>query len=166
MTRHHRSHATPAHRREHDACGVGFVARATGERSHEIVRMALEAVARVAHRGAASIDNSGDGAGVLTQLPTRLFYREAYRLGLGLQPGQPFAVGFLFMPPGHDPLLEASDMVEAAIDAILGAVFGVVSASMARALAEGGAAPEYPESVRELVEHVLDRLRAGLGAPS
>ena len=115
MTTHHRSSATPGHRREHDACGVGFVARATGERSHEIVRMALEAVARVAHRGAASIDNSGDGAGVLTQLPTRLFYREAYRLGLGLQPGQPFAVGFLFMPPGHDPLLEASDMVEAAI---------------------------------------------------
>ncbi|MBK8004684.1 MAG: hypothetical protein IPK12_12315 [Gemmatimonadetes bacterium] len=115
MTPLPRSSATPAHRREHDACGVGFVARATGERSHEIVRMALEAVARVAHRGAASIDNSGDGAGLLTQLPTRLFYREAYRLGLGLQPGQPFAVGFLFMPPGHDPLLAASDLVEAAI---------------------------------------------------
>ena len=73
--------------REHDACGVGFVARASGERSHEIVRMALQAVARVAHRGAASTDNSGDGAGLLTQIPHRLFHREAYRLGLRLQPG-------------------------------------------------------------------------------
>ena len=55
--------------------------------------MALEAVARVAHRGAASTDNSGDGAGLLTQIPHRLFYRDAYRLGLHLQPGLPFGVG-------------------------------------------------------------------------
>src|SRR5512143_1292315 len=93
--------------REHDACGVGFVARATGERSHEIVRMALQAVARVAHRGAASTDNSGDGAGVLTQIPTRLFHREAYRLGLKLPPGQPFAVGALFLPAEPEALARA-----------------------------------------------------------
>ena len=43
--------------------------RASGARSHEVVAMALEAVARVAHRGAASTDNSGDGAGLLTQIP-------------------------------------------------------------------------------------------------
>ena len=73
--------------REHDACGVGFVAQASGARSHEVVAMALSAVARVAHRGAASTDNSGDGAGLLTQIPHRLFYRDAYRLGLHLQPG-------------------------------------------------------------------------------
>ncbi|MBA3497756.1 MAG: hypothetical protein H0T86_11680, partial [Gemmatimonadales bacterium] len=48
--------------REHDACGVGFIAHASGARSHEVVAMALTAVARVAHRGAASTDNSGDGA--------------------------------------------------------------------------------------------------------
>ena len=51
----------PSH--EHDACGVGFIAAAAGARSHEVVEMALQAVARVAHRGAASTDNSGDGAG-------------------------------------------------------------------------------------------------------
>ena len=45
--------------REHDACGVGFVACASGARSHEVVSMALEAVARVAHRGAASTDQLG-----------------------------------------------------------------------------------------------------------
>jgi len=49
--------------REQDACGVGFVARASGERSHEILAFALQALARVAHRGAAATDNSGDGAG-------------------------------------------------------------------------------------------------------
>jgi glutamate synthase (ferredoxin) len=58
--------------REHDACGVGFVAHAGGERSHRVLAMALTAVARLAHRGAASNDRSGDGAGVLTQIPRRL----------------------------------------------------------------------------------------------
>ena len=84
--------------REHDACGVGFVADASGTRTHEVVAMALEAVARVAHRGAASTDNSGDGAGLLTQIPHRLFYRDSYRLGLHLQPGLPFGVGAFFLP--------------------------------------------------------------------
>ena len=98
--------------REHDACGTGFVARASGVRSHEVVTMALEAVARVAHRGAASTDNSGDGAGLLTQVPHRLFFRDAYRLGLRLQPGRPFGVGAFFLPADTDGLARATALVE------------------------------------------------------
>jgi glutamate synthase (ferredoxin) len=98
--------------REHDACGTGFVARASGVRSHEVVTMALEAVARVAHRGAASTDNSGDGAGLLTQIPHRLFFRDAYRLGLRLQPGRPFGVGAFFLPADADGLARATGIVE------------------------------------------------------
>jgi glutamate synthase (ferredoxin) len=98
--------------REHDACGVGFVADASGTRTHEVVSMALEAVARVAHRGAASTDNSGDGAGLLTQIPHRLFYRDSYRLGLHLQPGLPFGVGVFFLPRAADALAAAVGMIE------------------------------------------------------
>jgi len=98
--------------REHDACGVGFVAAASGARLHDVVEMALEAVARVAHRGAASTDNSGDGAGLLTQIPHRLFYRDSYRLGLHLQPGVPFAVGAFFLPQTGEPLNAAITMIE------------------------------------------------------
>jgi glutamate synthase domain-containing protein 2/glutamate synthase domain-containing protein 1/glutamate synthase domain-containing protein 3 len=112
MTDRHRRSSTSFTRRERDACGVGLVARASGERSHEIVRMALDAVARVAHRGAASTDNSGDGAGLLTQIPVRLFHREAYRLGLKLQPAEPFAVGVLFLPADHELLAGAIQLVE------------------------------------------------------
>jgi len=101
--------------REHDACGVGFVAHASGARSHEVVSMALEAVARVAHRGAASTDNSGDGAGLLTQIPHRLFYRDAYRLGLHLQPGLPFGVGVFFLPREPRALGQAVALVEAVL---------------------------------------------------
>jgi glutamate synthase (NADPH/NADH) large chain/glutamate synthase (ferredoxin) len=98
--------------RPHDACGTGFIARASGARSHEVVSMALEAVARVAHRGAASTDNSGDGAGLLTQIPHRLFFRDAYRLGLRLQPGRPFGVGAFFLPAEPEALAWAVGIVE------------------------------------------------------
>ena len=98
--------------REHDACGVGFVARASGHRSAEIARLALQALARVAHRGAAATDRSGDGAGLLTQIPGPLFYREAARRALALVPGQPFAVGSFFLPREHDALGRATAIIE------------------------------------------------------
>src|SRR5256885_8179191 len=90
--------------REQDACGVGFVARASGHRSADIARLALQALARVAHRGAAATDRSGDSAGLLTQIPAPLFYREAASRGLALAPGQPFAVGVFFLPREPDAL--------------------------------------------------------------
>src|SRR5439155_238333 len=98
--------------REHDACGVGFVARASGHRSADIARLALQALARVAHRGAAATDRSGDGAGLLTQIPAPLFYREAASRGLALAPGQPFAVGSFFLPREHDALGCATAIIE------------------------------------------------------
>jgi glutamate synthase (ferredoxin) len=101
--------------REHDACGVGCVARASGERSSGIVALALQALARVAHRGAASTDHSGDGAGLLVQIPRAFFHREAARLGLSLAPEQPFAVGMFFLPP--DPA--ARDRAAAIVEDVL-----------------------------------------------
>src|SRR3954467_12607723 len=69
---------------EHDACGVGFVARLSGEPAHDVVNMAVEAVANLSHRGAVAADGkSGDGSGVLTQIPRKLFADEAIRLNLG-----------------------------------------------------------------------------------
>src|SRR5438105_4102941 len=98
--------------REQDACGVGFVARASGERSHEVARLALEALKRVAHRGAAATDSSGDGAGVLTQIPAPLFYREAARLGLPLPAGESFAVGRCFRPREAAALARVTAIIE------------------------------------------------------
>lgn len=62
---------------EHDACGIGFVARLSGEPGHAILTYALTAVGRMAHRGGVAADGkSGDGAGVLTQIPRAFFARE------------------------------------------------------------------------------------------
>ncbi len=101
--------------REHDACGVGFVASASGVRSHEVVAMAVEAAARVAHRGAAATDLSGDGAGLLTQIPYRLFHRDSYRLGLHLQPGLPFGVGVFFLPASAEALAASVKLIESVL---------------------------------------------------
>jgi len=89
--------------RERDACGVGFVARADGERTNDILAMALTAVARLAHRGAASNDKSGDGAGVLTQIPHRL---------LGVGPVERVALGMFFLPPSARARDAAIDLIE------------------------------------------------------
>ena len=61
-------------RNEHDACGVGFVAHIKGQKSHEIVSQALEILANLDHRGAVGSDPLlGDGAGILIQIPDRLY---------------------------------------------------------------------------------------------
>src|SRR5688572_27222096 len=67
---------------ERDSCGVGFVASVSGVRSHRILQLALTAVSNLTHRGALSADGkTGDGAGVQTQLPYRLFERELAQMG-------------------------------------------------------------------------------------
>ena len=62
----------PAH--EHDSCGVGFIVNIKGEKSHTLVEQALEIVINLLHRGACGCEvNTGDGAGLLIQLPHRFF---------------------------------------------------------------------------------------------
>ncbi len=86
-------------RDEHDACGTGFVADISGVRSHRIVERAVEAVINLTHRGAVSADGkTGDGAGLLTQLPRRLFMRELRRIGGRLDREDDLAVGVIFLP--------------------------------------------------------------------
>ena len=61
---------------EHDACGTGFIAHVNGKKSHAIIEDALEILKRLAHRGGTGSDpDTGDGAGVLVQIPDR-FFRE------------------------------------------------------------------------------------------
>ncbi|SFF91024.1 glutamate synthase (NADH) large subunit [Novosphingobium sp. CF614] len=84
---------------EHDSCGVGFVAHIKGEKSHAIITQALEILKNIDHRGAVGADPLlGDGAGILTQLPDRLFRKWAQGAGVELpQPGD-YAVAMCFLP--------------------------------------------------------------------
>ena len=86
-------------RNEHDACGVGFVANMHNAKSHELVRMGLQILLNLDHRGAVGADpKAGDGCGMLMQIPHRFFAEEAARLGFALPEPGLYAVGALFMP--------------------------------------------------------------------
>src|SRR5690606_9332212 len=82
---------------ERDACGVGFVAHVGGRRSHDILAHGLQALSNLAHRVAVSADGkTGDGAGVLTQIPHRLFRRELEARGVQLERDRDLGVGVFF----------------------------------------------------------------------
>jgi glutamate synthase (ferredoxin) len=84
---------------EHDACGVGFVVHVKGRRSHAIVEQALKVLINLLHRGACGCEaNTGDGAGILIQMPDRFLRREAARLGFALPPERHYGAGFIFLP--------------------------------------------------------------------
>ncbi len=83
-------------RNEHDSCGVGFVADIKGRKSHQNVRDGLQILLNLDHRGAVGADPlTGDGAGILTQIPDR-FFREV--CGFDLPPQGKYGVGMLFLP--------------------------------------------------------------------
>jgi glutamate synthase (ferredoxin) len=81
---------------EHDACGVGFVVHIKGQRSHAIVQQALQVLMNLRHRGACGCEaNTGDGAGILLQVPDR-FFRKVVPFAL---PGEgAYGVGLVFLP--------------------------------------------------------------------
>jgi glutamate synthase (NADPH/NADH) large chain len=89
-------------RHEHDACGVGFVVDIKGRKSHAIVSQALQVLKNLLHRGACGCEvNTGDGAGILIQMPHAFLGRECAALGIALPaPGQ-YGAGLVFLP--RDP---------------------------------------------------------------
>ncbi|GBD23121.1 Ferredoxin-dependent glutamate synthase 1 [bacterium HR29] len=82
---------------ERDACGVGFIVHLKGQRSHAIIENALTALENLSHRGASGAEvNTGDGAGILIQIPHEFFAHEAALLGIRLPERGRYAVGMLF----------------------------------------------------------------------
>ena len=84
---------------EHESCGVGFVVNVKGERSHQIIRHALDVVLNLRHRGASGWEaNTGDGAGILVQMPHRFMAQACADTDIALPaPGQ-YGVGNVFLP--------------------------------------------------------------------
>ncbi len=90
-------------RHEHDACGVGFVVDIKGRKSHAIVRQALAVLINLLHRGACGCEpNTGDGAGILLQIPDRFFRRECAKIGVTLPAPTEYGAGAR-LPPARPP---------------------------------------------------------------
>lgn len=84
---------------EHDSCGVGFVCNIDGTRSHDIVKKGLKALNRLSHRGAVGADpKTGDGAGILMQIPHRFLVEQCSKIGISLPSEGEYGTGLVFLP--------------------------------------------------------------------
>ncbi|MDR4479680.1 MAG: glutamate synthase large subunit [Nitrospira sp.] len=88
---------------EKDSCGVGFVVDIKGQKSHLIVQQGLQVLENLAHRGAQGCDPcTGDGVGILLQVPHEFFKRVTKDIGIKLPGAGEYGVGMLFLPPDAD----------------------------------------------------------------
>src|SRR5580692_298483 len=103
---------------EHDACGLGFVVNMKGKKSHQLVSDALRILVNLDHRGAVGCEpNTGDGAGILIQMPHDFMAAVAVRLGFKLPALGEYGVGQLFLPKNP----EEREAVENEIENIISA---------------------------------------------
>lgn len=93
---------------EHDACGIGALANIKGVRSHQMVDDALSVLVNLEHRGGVGLErNTGDGAGILLQIPHRFFRKEAQKCGSLLPDEGDYGVAMLFLPTDEHGIAEA-----------------------------------------------------------
>ncbi|MGH9659734.1 MAG: glutamate synthase subunit alpha, partial [Bryobacteraceae bacterium] len=98
---------------ERDACGIGFVVNMNGKRSHDIILKGIQVLINLTHRGACGCDpDTGDGAGVLIQIPHKFFSRECNRLGFALPSPGEYAVAMTFLPVEKHQRLRCEGILE------------------------------------------------------
>lgn len=98
---------------EHDACGIGALAHLNGVRSHQMVDDALSTLVNLEHRGGTGLEsNTGDGAGILLQVPHRFFRKEAQKCGCILPEEGDYGVAMLFFPRDEQGVVDAKRLFE------------------------------------------------------
>jgi glutamate synthase domain-containing protein 2/glutamate synthase domain-containing protein 1/glutamate synthase domain-containing protein 3 len=129
---------------EHDSCGVGFVADILGHSSHQIVEEGMTILKNLEHRGAIGGDlKTGDGAGMLTQVPHSFFSKECARMGMQLPQAGRYGVGMFFLPRDRAMEKRARQLTEETIRAKNGTVLGWRSV------------PIHPECLGELAHQCM-----------
>jgi glutamate synthase (NADPH) large chain len=176
----------PAH--EHDACGVGFVVDIKGRRSHAIVEQGLRVLVNLLHRGACGCEAAtGDGAGILVQMPDRFLRKATAPLGFELPPAGRYGAGFVFLPHAESAREQTRGIFESIIreegqqllgwrqvptdDRLVGASAVAVEPRFEQIFIGSGIVfdPEDAEAlarferklyvIRKRVEHAVDRLQ-------
>ncbi|RWZ58722.1 glutamate synthase large subunit [Halobacillus fulvus] len=98
---------------EHEACGIGVLANIDGTKSHSIVENAITILCNLEHRGGQSADvSTGDGAGILTQIPHRFFQNQCEKEDIELPEEGGYGVGMVFFPEDHETRVECKRMFE------------------------------------------------------
>lgn len=101
---------------EHDACGVGFVCDIKGRVSNDIVVMGLDVLKRLSHRGATGADpKTGDGAGILIQIPHEFYLKVCHAEGITLPPKGQYGTGLIFLPTDSAQRKQCKETIEQAV---------------------------------------------------
>ena len=147
---------------EHDACGIGFRAHLKGRKSHQIVADAIHMLERMDHRGACGCDpNTGDGAGILLQIPHEFLYEECLNLGFKLPPLGDYGLGMIFFPYDEKKREECKEILNRKIVSLGFSLLGYRKVpTMNETLGEGSGAVEpwveqvFIEKIDELQDNI------------
>jgi glutamate synthase domain-containing protein 2/glutamate synthase domain-containing protein 1/glutamate synthase domain-containing protein 3 len=102
---------------EHAACGVGFVANIRGEKSHDVVEQGIRVLTNLEHRGACGCDpDTGDGAGLIVQIPDAFLRRELSSEGVTLPDAGRYAVGMIFLAQDGDVAAQQASLLEEIVE--------------------------------------------------
>jgi glutamate synthase domain-containing protein 2/glutamate synthase domain-containing protein 1/glutamate synthase domain-containing protein 3 len=98
---------------EKDACGLGFIVNTTGAKSHDIILKGIQILINLTHRGACGCDpDTGDGAGILIQIPHKFFVKECAKIGVTLPEEGGYGVGMCFLPVQRQQRLVCKGILE------------------------------------------------------
>ena len=101
---------------EHDACGVGMVANIKGDKTHSIIIESLQVLDNLGHRGASGSDpDTGDGAGILVQMPDAFFRKAANQQGITLPAEGGYGVGMVFLPQDEAAVAACVSHIESVV---------------------------------------------------
>src|SRR5580704_11581003 len=146
--------------KEHDSCGVGFVADMKNRKSHDILEKGLQILVNLDHRGAVGADPSlGDGCGVLTQIPHAFFAPECAKLGFDLPEQGHYAIGQFFMPRGT----EARKQVQAIVEEVVAAE-GLNALGWREVPVDNSALGERVKAVEPVMQQIFIGRPTGLGS--
>ncbi len=143
---------------EHDACGIGFVAHLKGDKSHDIVQKGIELLINLEHRGAVGAEkNSGDGAGILTQMPDKFMRKIASKQGIELPEFGHYGVGVVFLPKDPNASIESMSIIENVVDEI-----GLEVLGWRKVPTQNATLGETVKSIEPDIHHVFIKRPEGL----
>lgn len=147
---------------EHDACGVGFIAHLKGQKSHYIVQKGIELLTNLEHRGAVGAEkDSGDGAGILVQMPDKFMRRVANSKGIELPEYGSYAVGVVFLPRDPEAQEECETILEQCLEEL-----GLECLGWRRVPTANNSLGESVRATEPIINHIFVKKADGMDTDS
>jgi len=143
---------------EHDNCGMGFIVNLDGAKTHDVIKKGIEILINLTHRGACGCDpETGDGAGILIEIPHDFFARECAKTGFSLPEAGQYGVGMVFLPVEPKQMLVCQGIVER-----IAVEEGLTVLGWRDTPVDGNAIGRHARASQPYIEQVFIRAAAGM----